>query len=589
MTITNNKRRKGNTKSTIFGVAMSSLFVSSEIQADVLDFTMDGGNQSAFVELGDVSEVNFDQLFGPEELIVSHDIFTIFISQGNYTYFSWRTLGVGGYLTGIEQRMPGAALDPDTFVGVEDLLFGNMFVGFRTRENNTGWFQVDLNSSGVDIIAGELATAGETLTVGGTPTTLLGDANCDGVVSLLDVSTFVDQISSNTFSDKSDMNADGVVNLLDVGPFTALLNGAGTAIMNNNELRVRTTTSDDDITVSQVADSIRVTVNGTQLGDFASVSRIVIEARQGNDTISVQPDVNQATWIYAGSGNDIIFGGSGDDNIFGAQGDDQIFGRDGNDYIVGAAGTNEIFGQNGDDTIFGGQFGIISGGDGDDTITGNDWADEICGNAGNDIVFAGRGNDIVHGGPGNDEIDGGQDDDILMGDGGADIISGGRGADMIFGGAQNDNLNGDDDDDMIFGGDGDDLIQGDDGADILSGDDGDDRLYGRRTNSDFDFCVNQLFGGSGNDVLSAARGGDMLFGESGNDELLGNFGADMLNGGPQDDLLLGGDGNDDVFGAGGDDVLAGELGNDFLNGGADIDTALDFGETGHINIEIDPP
>jgi len=35
-------------------------------------------------------------------------------------------------------------------------------------------------------------------------------------------------------------------------------------------------------------------------------------------------------------------------------------------------------------------------------------------------------------------------------------------------------------------------------------------------------------------------------------------------------------------------ALAGESGSDFLNGNDGIDEALDFGEAGHVNIEIDP-
>ena len=54
---------------------------------------------------------------------------------------------------------------------------------------------------------------------------LLGDVNCDGVVDLLDVSPFVDLITSGEFSSKGDINQDGVVDLLDVGPFVALLTG----------------------------------------------------------------------------------------------------------------------------------------------------------------------------------------------------------------------------------------------------------------------------------------------------------------------------------------------------------------------------
>ena len=611
MTITTNKRRKGNTKkSAVFGVAMSSLFIGSEIQADILDITWDGGNESVSFELSSIEPVNIDQLFGATDLRVEFYDFTNTFSG---TFIFARDIFAAGYVSSVSLVSPGTLLDPETFGGQNRVDFasqpGNPFVGFKTLEGNVGWFRIAFQAGTLTLTAGELATAGEKLSVGlgGTQETLLGDANCDGVTNLLDVAPFVEQISGGTFVDKSDLNRDGVVNLLDVGPFVALLNGAGTAIVENGQLRVRTTTSDDVITVARVVDKVRVTVNGTQLGDFDAVDRILIDARQGNDTITVQPTIELETQIYAGPGDDIVFGGSGVDNIYGAQGDDTIFGRDGDDYIVGAAGDNEIYGQNGNDLIYGGQVAFVSGGSGDDTIFGGSLADEISGDSGDDVLNGGPGDDVIRGGLGNDTIRGRDGNDTLMGDAGIDTIDGDAGMDTIYGGLDDDVIDGGFDADMVFGEDGDDVItgaQGDDilsggggddliegltGRDIITGDAGDDMLFGTRMLSGSEVSSNDLFGGSGNDILDAGSGGDLLFGESGIDELLGDSGEDMLNGGPQDDLLLGGGGDDDVFGAGGDDVLAGEAGSDFLNGGADTDTALDFGETGHINIEIDPP
>lgn len=54
---------------------------------------------------------------------------------------------------------------------------------------------------------------------------LLGDLNCDGSVNLLDVSLFIERVSSGSFDIKADMNLDGVVNLLDVDPFIQVLSG----------------------------------------------------------------------------------------------------------------------------------------------------------------------------------------------------------------------------------------------------------------------------------------------------------------------------------------------------------------------------
>lgn len=57
------------------------------------------------------------------------------------------------------------------------------------------------------------------------PDCLLGDANLDGVVDLLDVGTFVDILIMGGFQCESDVNQDGIVDLLDVGPFVDVLLG----------------------------------------------------------------------------------------------------------------------------------------------------------------------------------------------------------------------------------------------------------------------------------------------------------------------------------------------------------------------------
>ena len=53
----------------------------------------------------------------------------------------------------------------------------------------------------------------------------LGDVNQDGVVNLLDVSPFVDLVSTGGFLAEADVNCDGVVDLLDVAPFVQILSG----------------------------------------------------------------------------------------------------------------------------------------------------------------------------------------------------------------------------------------------------------------------------------------------------------------------------------------------------------------------------
>ena len=54
---------------------------------------------------------------------------------------------------------------------------------------------------------------------------LLGDVNMDCSVDLLDVSSFVEAVSTGIFVEEADINQDGNVDLLDVAPFVALLAG----------------------------------------------------------------------------------------------------------------------------------------------------------------------------------------------------------------------------------------------------------------------------------------------------------------------------------------------------------------------------
>ena len=54
---------------------------------------------------------------------------------------------------------------------------------------------------------------------------LIADVNGDGVVSLLDISPFVEHITNATYLPEADVNCDGEVNLLDVAPFVDLLAG----------------------------------------------------------------------------------------------------------------------------------------------------------------------------------------------------------------------------------------------------------------------------------------------------------------------------------------------------------------------------
>lgn len=54
---------------------------------------------------------------------------------------------------------------------------------------------------------------------------LLGDVNLDGVLGFLDISPFIDVLSSGGFQIEADLDQNGVVNFLDISPFISALMG----------------------------------------------------------------------------------------------------------------------------------------------------------------------------------------------------------------------------------------------------------------------------------------------------------------------------------------------------------------------------
>ncbi len=184
-----------------------------------------------------------------------------------------------------------------------------------------------------------------------------------------------------------------------------------------------------DVAVGVISPSrILVSVNGVgETFRAKSVTRIVIIAGLGDDTIN-QPfympprktsfDVNRPTTILGGGGNDyisgtlgtsLIDGGDGDDNIAGnsvedsvstlrgGAGDDVLFANFGRNILEGGAGADKIIGSDGDD--------VISGGPGNDNIDGTGGHDTITGDNGNDTLTSGDGKGgIIEGGRGDDEV-----------------------------------------------------------------------------------------------------------------------------------------------------------------------------------------
>jgi hypothetical protein len=147
----------------------------------------------------------------------------------------------------------------------------------------------------------------------------------------------------------------------------------------NGELVVTGTGGGDVLHVTRSGGALVVWANGRWLGQFdTAVTRIVMDARGGNDLILIAPQIDTAAEVYGGAGDDLITGGRGDDRLHGEDGCDVLLGLSGNDRLDGGAGDDFLFGGVGDDVLLGG--------------LGDDW------------LFGGIGVDVLDGGPGHNRL-----------------------------------------------------------------------------------------------------------------------------------------------------------------------------------------
>jgi len=98
-------------------------------------------------------------------------------------------------------------------------------------------------------------------------------------------------------------------------------------------------------------------IEGADLYSAAKVTKIVIDAGGGDDTVEISSAIKTWTRIFGGYGNDTIRGGGGVDNIYGGEGKDRLYGNGGSDFIVGGGGVDTIDGGSGSNTVHQGTFG----------------------------------------------------------------------------------------------------------------------------------------------------------------------------------------------------------------------------------------
>ena len=162
-------------------------------------FNISGGDFNTFRSFGN-STVN---LFGTDFAIDGQPMTDL-------------TLGEACEIPERNVTLTGTLSDGSTFSNFLDSLTPTSNLDF-------GPFATVADLEAVPGFAASSATINVTLVQGVTPTPLLGDANLDGVVNFLDISSFIVLLSSDDFLAEADINGDGFVNFLDISPFISIL------------------------------------------------------------------------------------------------------------------------------------------------------------------------------------------------------------------------------------------------------------------------------------------------------------------------------------------------------------------------------
>jgi Ca2+-binding RTX toxin-like protein len=97
--------------------------------------------------------------------------------------------------------------------------------------------------------------------------------------------------------------------------------------------------------------TVRVFMNGQNMGTFTGVNSITIDALDGNDFVHLAGAIRVPATVFGGAGDDRIKGGKGNDILVGGDGNDFINGGQGNDIIIGGNGSDHLIGGPGDDLL----------------------------------------------------------------------------------------------------------------------------------------------------------------------------------------------------------------------------------------------
>jgi hypothetical protein len=156
------------------------------------------------------------------------------------------------------------------------------------------------------------------------------------------------------------------------------------ARMVGSELVITGAGTNDTVSVSPQGAKVKVTgnLNGSNVNQtFNGVTRVRVDTKGGNDSITFASNLTIPTWTDAGAGNDTVTAGNGADEIYLGDGDDTADAGGGNDFVAGGAGEDLIDGDTGNDDLYG-------GGD-NDFVIGGPGVDDLFGQGGNDILVGG--------------------------------------------------------------------------------------------------------------------------------------------------------------------------------------------------------
>jgi Ca2+-binding RTX toxin-like protein len=128
------------------------------------------------------------------------------------------------------------------------------------------------------------------------------------------------------------------------------------AVPGQTALLVMGTDGSDKITIKRdnKTGSIKVTMNGDDIGFFSPDGSIIVFGGEGNDSIKGNKSITNPMRVHGGDGADKVEGSGGDDILIGDAGEDKLSGKNGRDVLIGGLDEDKLDGGKGDDIVIGG-------------------------------------------------------------------------------------------------------------------------------------------------------------------------------------------------------------------------------------------